>query len=71
MKATKKEMAKFTTQELIDYVESMEDKYRSAAPYAQKLRLSSHSRNVNGICYEIQKSQMEASSLGQPYPVFK
>ena len=70
MKATKKAMALHTTQHLIDYVQGVEAKYATASPYAKRLRLSNHNRNIGTICDEIQRRQIEAMKQGLPYAVF-
>jgi len=70
MKATKKAMAVHNTQHLIDYVEGIEAKFATASPYAKRLRLSNHNRNIGIICDEIQRRQIEAMKQGLPYPVF-
>jgi hypothetical protein len=70
MKATKKAMMLHTTQHLIDYVEGIEAKFATASPYARRLRLSNHNRNIGTICHEIQRRQIEAMKQGLPYAVF-
>ena len=70
MKATKKAMALHTTQHLIDYVEGIEAKFATASPYAKRLRLSNHNKNIGIICDEIQRRQIEAMKQGLPCAVF-
>ena len=70
MKATKKAMAVHTTQHLIDYVQGIEAKFATASPYAKRLRLSNHNKNIGIICDEIQRRQIEAMKKGLPYASF-
>jgi|TARA_R110000744_G_scaffold14767_1_gene41853 hypothetical protein len=59
MKATVTGMAGYSTQELIDYVESTDKKVKTAPAFIRRTSFSRWNSNSAAICAEIQKRQKE------------
>jgi|TARA_R110000764_G_scaffold43018_1_gene96696 hypothetical protein len=53
MKATKSEMKKFTTDELIDYVERTNAKYDKAPPFIRRISYIGWANNRSALIREI------------------
>jgi hypothetical protein len=72
IKATQKDMAKYTLKELIDFTEKMQDKAEALTPRLQRTTgMDKWYRNsLPVLCGEIQKRQLTAKDRGEIYPVF-
>ena len=61
MKATKTEMARYSTQELINYVEKTDKKFEAAPSFIKRTSYAKWKCNSAAICAEIQKRQLTRS----------
>ena len=60
MKATRTNMASYSTQELIDYVKRTDKKFKAAPAFIKRTSYARWNSNSAAICAEIQKRQGEA-----------
>lgn len=58
MKATKSSMARYSTQELINYVEKTDKKFEAAPSFIKRTSYVKWNGNSAAICAEIQKRQL-------------
>ena len=57
MKATATGMASYSTQELIEYVERTDQKFKAAPAFIKRTSYARWNSNSGAICAEIQKRQ--------------
>jgi hypothetical protein len=61
MKATATGMASYSTQELIEYVERTDQKFKAAPAFIKRTSYARWNSNSAAICSEIQKRQGESA----------